>query len=116
MNTHANPHQELLLEFGRFGLLAHSVASQAFRIYQSDMGTSVTTVRIPVDLELRLKAMAAVGGISANRLINELVTSAMDELEESLLKERMDAYDNFINCYEAVVQDYDEMQAHIGED
>ena len=115
MKTQAYPHQELLLEFGRFGLLAHSVASQAFRVYQSDMGTSVTTVRIPVDLELRLKAMAAIGGISANRLINELVTAGMDELEESLLRERSDAYDNFINCYEAVVQDYDELQSHIGD-
>lgn len=103
--------QDLINEFGRFGMLAHSVASQVFRHNPASTSTTVASVRIPDDLELRLKAMAGIAGVSTNRLVNEVLTNAMDELEEALFKERDDAYANFINLYESLLLEYQEMLA-----
>lgn len=97
--------QEMLFEFGSFGILAMKVAQTGFRLSRiKEELSALLAVRLKGDDRARLQAFAAVAQCSLSRMSAEMIAAGLDELEAELLKENPQQFENYMNLYQAICE------------
>lgn len=105
MNRYSEDKQMMLEAHGPLGLLAMTVAHSGFRVNLiSAEYTDLMTTRLLAEDKVRLQAFAAISHCSTNRMTAELIEAALNELEESLFKEDIQRYEDYINMYEKLCE------------
>lgn len=102
---HSEAKQLRIFEFGHMGSLALSVARTGFRVDMLNPSyAAVVTSRIRAEDRTRLEAMAHLAKCSLSRMTAELIESALDQLEEELLQQHHEQYEEYIHVYEALCE------------